>query len=92
MGTLGFFVLAMIVFAAYAGLESRLSRSDRRIARVEKKLDRILDHLGLAEADPELEQVAALARDGRKIQAIKAYREATGAGLKEAKDAIDQLT
>ncbi|MFG2362682.1 ribosomal protein L7/L12 [Streptomyces mirabilis] len=91
MGTLGFFALAMIVFASYAGLEGRLSRNDRRIARVEKKLDRILDHLGLAEADPELEQVAALAREGRKIQAIKAYREVTGAGLKEAKDAVDRL-
>ncbi|MEV4445784.1 MULTISPECIES: ribosomal protein L7/L12 [Streptomyces] len=91
MGILGFFVLAMIVFACYSGLEGRLSRNDRRIARVEKKLDRILDHLGLAEADPELEQVAALARDGRKIQAIKVYREVTGAGLKEAKDAVDRL-
>ncbi|MER5536360.1 ribosomal protein L7/L12 [Streptomyces mirabilis] len=91
MGTFGFFVLAMIVFASYAGLEGRLSRNDRRIARVEKKLDRILDHLGLAEADPELEQVVALARDGRKIQAIKVYREVTGAGLKEAKDAVDRL-
>ncbi|MGW1500548.1 ribosomal protein L7/L12 [Streptomyces mirabilis] len=91
MGTLGFFVLAMIVFASYAGLEGRLSRNDRRIARVEKKLDRILDHLGLAEADPELEQVVALVRDGRKIQAIKVYREVTGAGLKEAKDAVDRL-
>ncbi|SFG34837.1 ribosomal protein L7/L12 [Streptomyces mirabilis] len=91
MGTLGFFVLAMIVFACYAGLEGRLSRNDRKIARVEKKLDRILDHLGLAEADPELEQVAALAHDGRKIQAIKVYREVTGAGLKEAKDAVDRL-
>ncbi|MFE2515033.1 ribosomal protein L7/L12 [Streptomyces mirabilis] len=91
MGTLGFFVLAMIVFACYAGLEGRLSRNDRRIARVEKKLDRILDHLGLAEPDPELEQVVALAREGRKIQAIKVYREVTGAGLKEAKDAVDRL-
>ncbi|MCT9111775.1 ribosomal protein L7/L12 [Streptomyces mirabilis] len=81
----------MIVFACYGGLEGRLSRNDRRIARVEKKLDRILDHLGLAEADPELEKVVALARDGRKIQAIKAYREVTGAGLKEAKDAVDRM-
>ncbi len=28
---------------------------------------------------------------GRKIQAIKVYREATGAGLKDAKDAVDLL-
>lgn len=28
---------------------------------------------------------------GRKIEAIKTYREATGLGLKEAKEFIDQL-
>lgn len=32
----------------------------------------------------------ALAR-GQKIEAIKIYREATGKGLKEAKDFIDEL-
>lgn len=41
----------------------------------------------VALADPQL--VAGL-RDGRKIEAIKRYRELTGVGLKEAKDAIDQ--
>ena len=28
---------------------------------------------------------------GRKIEAIKLYREATGVGLKEAKDAVDGM-
>ncbi len=36
------------------------------------------------------EVVEALAA-GRKIDAIKAYRVATGCGLKEAKDACDEL-
>ncbi|MFJ8005700.1 ribosomal protein L7/L12 [Streptomyces fagopyri] len=91
MGILGLFALAMVVFASYAGLEGRLGRADRRIARVERKLDLILGHLGIQENEPELEQVAALARDGRKIQAIKAYREFTGVGLKEAKDAVERM-
>ena len=30
-------------------------------------------------------------RRGQKIEAIKLYREGTGAGLKEAKDSIDVL-
>ncbi len=34
------------------------------------------------------EEIQALL-DGRKIQAIKLYRERTGAGLKEAKDAVE---
>ena len=29
--------------------------------------------------------------DGRKIEAIKLYRAATGVGLKEAKDAVDEI-
>jgi ribosomal protein L7/L12 len=32
-----------------------------------------------------------LVRQGKKIQAIKMYREATGAGLKQAKDFVDGL-
>lgn len=40
------------------------------------------------------EEVAAIrlvAMDGRKIEAIKMYREATGAGLTESKQAVDRL-
>jgi len=36
-------------------------------------------------------RVVALLRDGRKIEAIKLYRDLTGAGLKEAKDAVESL-
>jgi ribosomal protein L7/L12 len=39
-------------------------------------------------ASPE---IVALVRSGKPIQAIKLYRQMTGAGLKEAKDAIDGL-
>ena len=38
---------------------------------------------------PAAEHIEALVSDGRMIEAIKAYREATGAGLKEAKDAVE---
>lgn len=34
-------------------------------------------------------EIDALVADGKKIQAIKRYRELTGAGLKEAKDAVE---
>jgi ribosomal protein L7/L12 len=36
-------------------------------------------------------RVLALVTDGRKIEAIKLYRDMTGAGLKEAKDAVEAL-
>lgn len=40
-------------------------------------------------ADPITPEIAAAVRSGRKIEAIKLYREAHGVGLKEAKDAVD---
>ncbi|HWG24070.1 50S ribosomal protein L7/L12 [Actinospica sp.] len=43
-------------------------------------------------ADPRLPRAFYEAlSDGKKIQAIKLYREATGVGLKEAKDYVDAL-
>ena len=40
--------------------------------------------------DEPLDDVRKLADSGRMIDAIKRYREITGLGLKEAKDAIDR--
>lgn len=39
--------------------------------------------------DEERAEIGRLLAQGKKIEAIKRYREATGLGLKEAKDAID---
>lgn len=36
-------------------------------------------------------EVMALLRAGNKLQAIKVFREATGAGLREAMDAVERL-
>jgi ribosomal protein L7/L12 len=62
--------------------------------RIEAKIDLILRHLGLnyedAAASALSPEVRALADDpARKIEAIKVYREQTGAGLKDAKDAVE---
>ena len=37
------------------------------------------------------EQLRMLLAEGQKIEAIKVYRERTGAGLAEAKDAVEAL-
>ncbi len=39
----------------------------------------------------EMEEVLRLIQAGQKINAIKAYREITGTGLKEAKEAVDRM-
>ena len=36
-------------------------------------------------------EVQQLRRDGKLINAIKLYREQTGVGLKEAKDAVEAM-
>jgi ribosomal protein L7/L12 len=70
------------------------SRSETRLRNLELRLARLLQHVGF-DADAKLpasEEVKALARTpGRKIAAIKAYREQTGAGLKEAKEEVERL-
>ena len=62
-----------------------------RLDRIEKKLDLILKHLGIDYRDDQSDQVIALLRQGRKIEAIKVYREMTGAGLAEAKAAVEAM-
>ncbi|CAL9477001.1 hypothetical protein [Streptomyces sp. enrichment culture] len=84
-------ILACAVVLAATGVQSRIARTDRRLARVERKLDLVLGHLGLQEELPRREEIMALVREGRTVQAIKVYREATGADLLEAKQAVDRL-
>jgi hypothetical protein len=64
--------------------------SPAQLNRIERKLDLILKHLGLDPADSEPDGPwKALADQGEKIAAIRAYREAAGVGLAEAKEAVE---
>lgn len=76
-----------VLLAAIADARKALAR---RIDRVERKLDLLLDKLGAGPQD-EWAGVRDLLAKGRKIEAIKLYRERTGAGLKEAKDAVESM-
>ncbi len=40
---------------------------------------------------PQWAELTALVNDGKKLEAIKLFRELTGAGLKEAKDAVEKI-
>lgn len=65
------------------------------VAALQRKLDYVVRHLGLQYSDdplePGLAQAAEFLRQGNEIEAIKAYRNATGAGLKQSKDAVEAL-
>ena len=67
---------------------------DARLTRLEAKMNLVLQHLGIdpntALAGPS-EYLKQLLLQGKKIEAIKVYREQTGTGLREAKDYIDAL-
>jgi Ribosomal protein L7/L12 C-terminal domain len=61
-----------------------------RLARLEFKVNKILDHLGI-DHDIVSDGVKDLIQQGRKIAAIKLYREQNGTGLKESKDAVEKI-
>ncbi len=62
-------------------------RSD--ISRINVNLNKIITHLG--EFDATDDEIKSPLAEGKKIEAIKAYRFATGFGLKEAKEYVDSL-
>jgi acyl carrier protein phosphodiesterase len=92
------FLLGLVIGAIAGAIGARKAFGERNahgpaLARVEAKLDAILKHEGIRfdpYADAPLAVVEAL-RLGRKIDAIKEYRMATGAGLKEAKDYVEEM-
>lgn len=82
------------MFAIFSNVEQLSPEQAARLVRIERKLDLILAHLGLAYDDAarpsDLDaETRRLADEGRKIEAIKAHRERTGAGLAAAKDAVE---
>jgi ribosomal protein L7/L12 len=67
-------------------------RSASRLRIIERKLDAIIDHLGIKlPHEEDFPEVRELAAQRRTIEAIKLYREQTGASLKDAKDFVDLL-
>ncbi|WP_425825642.1 ribosomal protein L7/L12 [Streptomyces fractus] len=93
MDSAAILILLVGVLLAAGAIDRKVDRTDRRAARVERKLDLVIEHLGI-ETDalgPRLDGVRALVREGKKIEAIKVYREVTGVGLREAKDAVERI-
>ncbi len=60
------------------------------IKRTNLTLDKIAQKIGVADPAGD-DQLKALIVYGKKIEAIKKYRELTGAGLKEASDYVENL-
>jgi hypothetical protein len=73
------FVVMLVAGAMASGARGR-SAAEARTPAAPVELD-----------DARLATVLRLLDDGRKIEAIKLVREASGAGLREAKDYVDAL-
>jgi ribosomal protein L7/L12 len=80
---------AAAVVAAVVAFQ--VAAAQARLTRVERKLDRLLAKLGVDPHPPLSDRVKELAGEGRKIEAIKLYRDETGAGLAEAKAAVESF-
>jgi hypothetical protein len=80
--------IGSLAAAVGAWLQERRTPSGR-LAAVDRKLDLVMDHLGIAA--PEEADVVRHVANGRMIEAVRAYRRQTGASLVEAKQAVDRI-
>lgn len=89
-------IVAIIMIVVLGIIVVRLSDLEKRLTaslRLDAKLDALLKHAGIKfdlRASLPSDALQALDR-GRKVEAIKHYRAATGVGLKEAKDVIEEV-
>jgi ribosomal protein L7/L12 len=72
----------------FLALKSRVNELEEKLQFLDRRLN--IDYLD-PNSDPALApQVQDALRRGNKIEAIKIYRELTGVGLAEARQAIDR--
>jgi large subunit ribosomal protein L7/L12 len=79
--------------------QENIEELQRQVRRQGELIDALYRRLGVGQLDAagiptetgDYPEVVDAINAGNKIQAIKAYRERTGLGLKEAKDAVEAL-
>lgn len=82
-------ILLVVIGARLNGFQSRLAV----LGRIDAKLDLLLKQANI-KYDPYANVSAAVVeavRSNQKIEAIKLYRQATGVGLKEAKEYVEEV-
>lgn len=84
-------VVAIMIALARLPTSAQRRRTEARLANVERKIELIVGHFGIEDPEPSMPEVIACLEQGKKIHAVRAYRDATGVGLKEAKDAVERI-
>jgi len=73
----------------------QMARLSHKVAQLERTIDFLLEKLNLEYADnsppPQFPEVERWLRKGEKLRAIQAYQPNTGAGLNEAKSAVEAI-
>ena len=96
MESAGLVALAVLGLILLAVLGARIKEIRNRIGvlgRIEAKVDLLLQQAHV-KFDPYANlqrEIVEAVQKGRKIEAIKLYRQATGVGLKDAKDYIEEV-
>ena len=68
-----------------------LDRLTTQVSAMQRQLDLVMAHLGIEPVEPVHTEVAGHIMAGRKISAVKVYREQTGVGLAEAKREVEAM-
>ncbi len=86
-------VFAVVFISIACGrINERRNAANRQLHELEQKMDLILNHAGIQLPPPAASpDVLSWLQAGMKIQAIKVYREETGASLRDAKEAVEDL-
>jgi large subunit ribosomal protein L7/L12 len=81
----------MSSYLLWSDVQPVLAQLGKRLDAIEAQLERLSELSGVPYARPLAEvppEIVELARAGKTIEAIKRYRELTGAALAEARDVI----
>ena len=78
-----------------SGVDREILELKERVAKLETQVAYLLRNLGLEHPEPPprpaSSEVLELVRLGRHVDAIRLFRQETGAGLKDAKTFIESL-
>ena len=82
------FAIVLITFS----LQSSIRRLEKKMKRMDLSLSVLLNRMEIEVPSQLSDRVKQIALDPyRKLEAIKLYREETGIGLREAKEAIEEF-
>lgn len=81
--------IAVVVFA----LTNYLQRGEilRRVRRLERQARYLRTHADLPPPGAAHPEVLALVRAGRRVEAVRLYREQTGVSLPESREAVEDM-